>query len=235
MAIRYYAPGEHGSGFVGFRVTVAFNKDYRQEYFSTTKAKVQDESDPFFRYEKIKAEMKEAEWQADSLLYQYQVFVSQNHPTTKPYRGVGVHGITCTFFKDRRGSWKAAFSVKQPSGLPKRITFLNQAFSDAWRKSVAEWGKQNEILEEDIEKVTNNPPLPDQFKHLRRHLNEEHGYDIPVEALSPVFAEQRGEIARKRALEKAEKMKLSEGLMRPPAKDMEAEMTSWFESETSNA
>lgn len=235
MAVRYYGPGDHGSGFVGFRVTVAFGGDYRQEYFSTIRAKVQDDSDPLFRYEKLKAKIKETEWQADSLLYQYQIFVSQNHPTTKPHRGVGVHGITCTFFKDRRGSWKAAFSVKQSAGLPKRITFANTAFSDAWRRAVVEWGRQHEILEEDIERVINNPPSPEQFKHLRRHLNNEHGYDIPVEALSPVFAEQRGEIARRRALEKAEKMKLSEGLMKPPAKDIEAEMASWFESEISNA
>ena len=62
MAIRYYAPGDHGSGFIGFRVTVAFNQNYRQSYFSTSRSDNQNESDVHFRYEKLKAELQEATW-----------------------------------------------------------------------------------------------------------------------------------------------------------------------------
>ena len=229
MAIRYYAPGDHGSGFIGFRVTVAFNQNYRQSYFSTSRSDNQNESDVHFRYEKLKAELQEATWQADSYLHQYQVFVSQNHPTTKPFRGVGVHCITCHFFRDRRNSWQAAFNVKPPVGHPKAFTFCTKSFTDNWIAAVKFWGEQHEILGGDVQRVLTNPPLPDQFKALRRHLNTEHGYDIPVQTLSSVFAEQRGELLQKKAAKKLQNQNAKE--FGPAQQNVAAEISEWFETE----
>lgn len=234
MALKYYGPGEHGSGFVGFRVTVFFNRDYRQEYFSTLRAKTQDETDPVFRYEKLKAQIQEAEWQAKSLLHQYQVFVSEDHPSTKPHRGVGCHGITAGFSKDRRKEWQAVFRVKRKAGQPRAFTFRTRPFSQVWHDVVHFWAREHEILDEDRDRILANPPEPSQFKDLRRHLNSTTKADIPVDALSPVFAEQRGEIAREKALKHAKDLKLSEGLMTPPDEDIEADMADWFRSETAS-
>ena len=229
MSIRYYAPGDHGSGFIGFRVTVAFNQEYRQSYFSTSRATHQNESDARFRYEKLKAELQEATWQADSYLHQYQVFVSQNHPTAKIFRGVGVHCITCHFFKDRRNSWQAAFNVKPPSGHPKAFTFCSKSFTENWIAAVNFWGAQHEILSDDIQRVLANPPSPDQFKALRRHLNHEHGYDIPVETLSPVFAEQRGKILQMKAAKKLPEQNSKD--VGQAQEKVTAEISEWFETE----
>ena len=60
-------------------------------------------------------------------------------------------------------------------------------------------------------------------------MNAHDGYEIPVEALSAVFAEQRAEIARKRSLQKAKEMKLAAGALNPPDAHIQAEMAAWFE------
>ena len=67
MSVHYYGRGDHGGGFVGFRVTKSFNGDYRQSYFSTIPAKSQSDEDIYFRYQRLKAEYKEAEWEAEML------------------------------------------------------------------------------------------------------------------------------------------------------------------------
>lgn len=231
MAIRYYQPGEHGSGFVGFRVTVFFNRDYRQKYFSTKPAKVQDESDPYVRYQKLKAQLQEAEWQAESVLYQYQIYVTQDHPTTGLHRGVGCHGIICCFFRNRRGNWDAAFQVQKRSGRPRRFTFATTPFSKVWERAVTFWGQEQEIEQEDVQRLLRSPPEPSQFKLLRRSMNERLKNEIPVEALSPVFAEQRDRIVREKTLEKASSMKLTDGLNAPNLESLEEDMMAWFEAE----
>jgi hypothetical protein len=233
MAIRYYAPGDHGSGFIGFRVTVVFNKNYRQSYFSTSRAENHNESDVHFRYEKLKAELQEATWQADSFLHQYRVFVSQNHSTTKPFRGVGVHGITCHFFRDRRNSWQAAFNVQPSTGHPKTFTFCSRSFTETWIAAVEFWAEQHGILNDDTQRVLTSPPLPAQFKELRRHLNNEHRYDIPVETLSPVFAEQREEILQKKAAKKRQHYNREEGSGSSASQKAAAVISEWFETELS--
>ena len=110
MGVKQYKPGEHPAGFVGFRVTVAYGDNYHQRYFSTVAAESQTDDDPYFRYQRLSAEKQDVEWQLESLRYQYQRFVTQNHPTTKPERGVGVHCITASFFLDRRKTWQAGFT-----------------------------------------------------------------------------------------------------------------------------
>lgn len=238
MSIKFYMPGEHPAGFVGFRVNIAYGNRYLQSYFSTSAAESQSDADPYFLYRRLEAEIQEKTWKLESLLYQYRRFVSQNHPNTKPERGVGVHGITAAF--TMHGThWQPGFivSVKQDgagSRRPaKRFTFLHQPYSQAWRDAVTCWAEEHDIAAEDAERVLSNQPDPEQFKRLRRQINEREGGHIPVAALSPVFAEQRNELARRRALRKAERMKLNVGA---PAgsncQDIQADMAAWFEEMT---
>lgn len=120
MSIIYYGQGEHPGGFIGFRVNVSYADNYYQEYFSTSTARLQSEEDTFFLTQKLKAEHQEAEWRADSLMYQYKRYVTKNHPLTKPGRGVGVHGITASFFLDKSKKWQAAFVVAKCQAQSKR-------------------------------------------------------------------------------------------------------------------
>lgn len=237
MGVKPYKPGEHPAGFVGFRVTVAYGDNYHQRYFSTVAAESQTDDDPYFRYQRLSAEKQDVEWQLESLRYQYQRFVTQNHPTTKPERGVGVHCITASFFLDRRKTWQAGFTVsrdqnekgrRKPS---KRFTFCTRPYSQVWSDVVHFWADEHGIEPADRDRVLASPPDPEQFKRLRRHMNEHDGYDIPVDALSAVFAEQRAEIARKRSLQKAKEMKLTAGALNPPDDHIQAEMAAWFERE----
>jgi len=238
MGVKYYDSGEHPSGFIGFRVTVAFDDDYRQKYFSTVAASQQNDSDIFYRYQRLRAEKQNLEWQMESILYQYHRFVTEDHPTTKPERGVGVHGITANFIQDRRGKWQAVFLVArdqeafQKRRRSKEFTFRSNPYSEVWQQVVDFWAQEHNILAEDKARVLHSPPAPEQFKRLRRLLNAEQGWDIPVEALSPVFREQREKIARERALQRAKDLRLDAGAMKPVQDDIQAEMTEWFQSMT---
>lgn len=232
MGVKYYCHGEHPSGFTGFRVTVAYGGEYFQGYFSTTGARDQNDSDRVFKLAHLKAQRQDAEWQAESLLYQYQKYVSENHPTTKPERGVGVHGITAIFFLDRRKRWQAGFSVQRPKELPVRITFRTLRYSSAWERTVDTWAEVHGILDEDKARVLASMPSPNQFTRLRRYMNEYDGFDIPVESLSPVFREQRAELAEKRVLKKHESASPLNASMRNTSRGLKDEMAMWFESAT---
>jgi hypothetical protein len=228
---------EHPSGFVGFRVVIAYSDNYHQKYFSTIQAQSQSDSDVYYRYQHLRAQKQELEWQLESLRYQYHRFVTQNHPSTKPERGLGVHGLTASFYLDRRKKWQAALTVsldrsegskRKPS---KRFTFRTRPFSEVWELAVNFWAIEHGIKDQDRDRVLNSPPEPDQLKRLRRHMNDHGNVDIPVEALSPVFAEQRERMAFARSLQKAEKAELIKGLVKRPDDQLVADMTAWFEIE----
>jgi len=243
MGVKFYGPGDHPAGFIGFRVTLAFNDNYNQTYFSTNPAEQQSDEDRYFYYRRLQAEKQNLEWQLESLRYQYHRFVHQNHPTTKPERGVGVHGITASFFRDRRGTWQAGFTVardqhedgrRKPT---KRFTFCTKPFSQVWLEAANVWADEHEIVPVDRERVVKTSPEPEQFKRLRRQMNEHDGFDIPVGALSAVFAEQREQINQKRSIQRAKELKLGMGMgmgmgiMMPPDGGAQAEMAAWFDRE----
>lgn len=236
MSVHYYAPGDHGSGFVGFRVTSSFNDNYRQAYFSTRPAKSQSDDDVYFRYQRLRAEYQNAEWEAESLWYQYQQFVTTSNATSKPYRGLGIHGITATFAAWHGGKWEPCFTVSRPGKPGKRFMFRHHPFSEAWTLAVNLWAEEYEILEEDYLRVLNNPPDPEHFKRLRRQMNDHEGFDISVEALRPVFSEQREQLAKERLTQRSEALKLPTTPSRADSqKDAETDMLAWFEAERQRA
>lgn len=228
MTIKFYPPG-HGSGFAGFRVTGTYaGKERHAEFpiYPSTK-----KSDPLVRYQELQAQLKQAEWESEDALFRYQVFVSESDPRSGPYEGTGVHGIFCYFFHSKLGGWQAGFKVKatRPGRSP-RFLFATKPFSKAWRDAVGFWAAEHGIEQDDVQRVLSRPPEPAQFKDLRRYLNDHKKADIPVETLTPVFAEQREAIAQKKALEKAKNMNLSEGIPTQTTEHVEADMMAWFES-----
>lgn len=230
MGVKPYDKGEHESGFVGFRVTAVLKGEYQQEYFSTSAAAEQSDACPVYKRQRLRAELKDAEWAAESALDQYQAMVTTNHPTTKPERGVGVQGITLGFFRDKRKKWTPEIKVSRPGKLPLRLTFATKLFSRVWAQAVQVWVEANEILPEDAERVLNSPPEPAQFSRLRKQMNEE-GFDIPVEALHHVFREQRQSLAAARLMAKngpAPQLKTSEA----DIGQIKGEMAEWFKRET---
>lgn len=233
MGIAYYSFDEHDSGFVGFRVTRGFGGDYRQAYFSTYFAKYQSDEDKYFRYQRLRAEYQEAEWEAESLWYQYQQFVTTSNRTSKPWRGLGIHGITAMFARYYGGTYQPCFSVNRPGKPQKRFMFKFHRYSEAWALAVDLWARENGILEEDRIRVLNNPPPPEHFKQLRRQMNDHEGFDIPVEALGPVFEEQREQLAHQKLQQRSQDLRLSETA--PTHEDAEAEILAWFESERQQA
>jgi len=232
LSVTYYGRGDHPGGFVGFRAVRSWNhgKDYRQCYFSTSAAKSQSDSDVYFRYQKLRAEHQDACWAVESLEHQYQRFVTMTNPTAKPERGLGVHGITAMFARWHGEKWEPCFSVSRPGKPQKRFFFRHHTFTKAWELAVDHWAQENGIMEVDRERVLNSPPDPSKFKRLRRQMNDVEGFDIPVEALGPVFQEQRDLINAKKSAEKIRSLKLNEtSTDNPSLLTTEKEILAWFE------
>lgn len=232
MAVRYYGEGEHKAGFLGFRASSGTGE---QRYFSTRAAAVQDDSDSRFLFQRLSAEKQDAEWRLESLRLRYQRFVTTEHSGTKPCRGVGVQGITAAFFRDGPDNWTPGFVVSRfrdgETKPAKHFRMKRKLYSQVWQEVVEFWATEHGILDRDRIRLLESAPGPEQFKLLRRQMNEHEGYDIPVSALSPAFAEQRSEIEQQRALRNAQKMGLNKpsGLPAPPSEDLQAEVAAWFE------
>lgn len=236
MAVKYYGPGEHPAGFIGFRVAVSVAGKPEQAYFSTSEFDNQSDDCPYFKRERLRAEVQDAQWMADSAWHQYQTFVTTDHPSTKPERGLGVHCLRIGFHKSYGDSWIPHFEVTSPNKAPKRYSFATSLFSQAWQQSVMYWAEEHSVLAEDRDRVLATPPSPSRFRDLRRQMVSE-GYDIPVSALSNVFREQRQQIAAARLLRKdeAQQHPLSAGgksALNPVADSLQAEIAAWFKSET---
>lgn len=232
MAVRYYGKGEHKAGFLGFRVTSGTGE---QRYFSTRAAAVQDDSDSRFLFQRLSAEKQDAEWRLESLRLRYQRFVTKEHAGTKPHRGVGVHGITAAFFRNGPNNWTPGFVVSRFRGgecRPARpFRMKRKPYSQVWQEVVDFWAEEHGVLPRDRNRLLASSLGPEQFKRLRRQMNEHEGFDIPVSALSPAFAEQRSELEHQRALRNAQNLGLNQaaGLPAPPSDDLQAEVAAWFE------
>lgn len=242
MGIKYYGPSDHPAGFVGFRVSLGFGGKHLESYNSTSVAKFQDERDPYFKLQSLRAQVQLLEWEMESILYQYQRFVSTNRSNTKPERGVGVNGITAIFFQAKRANekrvWKPGFNVSVAGQPGVRFSFEKYLYSDAWENAVRLWGSTNNILQDDIDRVLRNRPDPQQFKRLRRVMNDD-GMDIPVEALRSVFREQKQKMKAEKFLTQQAHRSHHPGVeqSRKPVspREIEANMREWFESEKRSA
>ena len=239
MSVIYYGPGKHSSGFVGFQVARSPIEGFKPECFSTSHLHKQFDHDVRFKYLRLKAEYHDAAWEAETLIRQYRRFVSENDPLTGSDCGVGVHGMTASFVLDGQKKWHACFLVSTSTAGarcrgPRAFTFRTLLFSQAWSEAVEFWAKEHEILAEDTVRVLASPPAPEQFKRLRRSLNDQEKSDIPIEALSPVFEEQRTLLSQKRR-EKATPVRRPASTQSTDTDPLQSEMAAWFQHQLHKA
>jgi len=239
MSVIYYGPGKHSSGFVGFQVARSPIEGFKPECFSTSHLHKQSDHDVRFKYLRLKAEYHDAAWEAETLIRQYRRFVSENDPLTGSDCGVGVHGMTASFVLDGQKKWQACFLVSTSTAGahrrgPQAFTFQTRLFSQAWSEAVEFWAKEHEILAEDTVRVLASPPAPEQFKRLRRSLNDQEKSDIPIETLSPVFEEQRALLSQKRR-EKATPVRSLAPTQSPDTDPLQSEMAAWFQHQLHKA
>jgi len=242
MGVKYYGQNEHPAGWVGFRTTVTFGSVPKQAYFGTVGCLHQDDRDIEFKRQRLRAELQDAEWRAESALHSYRKFISEEHKTTKPGRGLGFQGMTKAFTIDRRGHYQAGlkihFSVaptpdKKATSM-RLITFRSRMFSEAWIHAVNVWAEVHGIQDVDRDRIIANPLNPREFSDLRRIMNDE-GAGIPVEALEPVFREQREALKRARQQQSAKQFNLAAGAPTELDDSLQKGMTEWFQSQTSEA
>lgn len=91
------------------------------------------------------------------------------------------------------------FSVNKRGQSAKFYITGETTLSEAWTEAVNHWGEVFEIRPKDIAKKLKVPPSPDQFKALRKHLNDHEGCDYPASVLHHVFSEQRALIEKQKA------------------------------------
>ncbi|WP_339806740.1 hypothetical protein [uncultured Marinobacter sp.] len=200
MAIQFLdKPGKAGR-FRGWVVTAKLRGKHFEKRLSSECPGTHLSEDLWHRYQQTRAQYYEARWSMRAAALSYLDFMRTEHPGTGSFRGVGFQGITLgigTIGRDT--SDQCYFQVDAP-GKPIRIAITEQqTLSVAWQKAVALWGEVFDIRPKDIADKQQHVPAPEQFKRLRKHLNEETRADLPVGVLHHVFAEQRTELERKKS------------------------------------
>lgn len=195
MAISYFAKGELSSGFYGWRVVATIRGKRYQKYLSLRRPTPNIPKDLWYRYQYTRAQYYEARWMSRSAAVQYLDFIRTDHPTTRPYRGVGFRGITLGIGAGKNSAAESCyFSVNRRGDATKYYIDGQRTLSQAWEEAVNHWGSVYEIRSKDIQKKLVTVPSPDQFKRLRKQMNEKEGYDFPPTVLHHVYAERRREL-----------------------------------------
>lgn len=198
MAIMRYREGDLSSGFVGYRV-VATIRGKRYQKYLTLNGPSDIAPSVWEKYQELRARYYEARWMARSAAVQYIDFLKTEHPLTKPFRGVGFHGITLGIGRSNRTEVEQCFIAINTGPSPRKIWITeNETLTPAWERAVDYWADFFGIRPKDAERIRRNPPSPDRFKALRKQLNENEGYDYPASVLHHVYAEQRAAIAEQK-------------------------------------
>lgn len=200
MTISFFKKDELSSGFHGWRVVATIRGKRYQKYFSLKRPNNRITEDLWFKYQETRARYYEARFQARSAAIQYIDFVSNDHPATRPCRGVGFHGITLGIGTGKSTAPETCyFSVNKRGAAIKFYIDERRSLSQAWEQAVAYWGEVFDVRLKDVRNKVTQVPSPDQFKSLRKQLNQNEGYDYPVSVLHHVYAEQRNHLERRKA------------------------------------
>jgi hypothetical protein len=202
MAISFYKEGELSSGFHGWRVVATIRGKRYQKYFSLKRPNTRITQELWHKYQETRARYYEARYMARSAAIQYLDFIGKNHPTTRPCRGVGFQGITLGIGTGKSAAEETChFSVNKRGAATKFYIDQEAPLSQAWDRAVCHWGEVFDVRPKDIAKKLKQVPSPDQFKFLRKHLNEQEGFDYPVSVLHYVYAEQRSHLEKQKVRE----------------------------------
>jgi hypothetical protein len=200
MAIQFYDKGELSSGFYGWRVAATIRGKRYQKYFSLRRPSEAISREFWHRYQKTRAEYYEARWAMRAAAVKYLDFIRTEHPRVKPFRGVGFQGITLGIGTIGVGQTEQCYCQVNAPGNPIRIAITeHQTLSKAWDEAVTLWGESFGIRQKDIDAKRQNPPTPEQFKQLRKHMNDEESASLGVSVLHHVYAEQRAEMERQKS------------------------------------
>jgi hypothetical protein len=93
------------------------------------------------------------------------------------------------------------FSVNERGAATKFYIDNGTLLSKAWEQAVSCWGNVYEIRPKDVAYKLTLAPSPDQFKALRKQLNNQEGHDFPASVLHHVYAEQRDQLGKRKARE----------------------------------
>jgi len=205
MTISFYEKGELSSGFHGWRVVSTIRGKRYQKYFSLHRPNTRIPEELWHKYQETRARYYEARYMARSAAVQYLDFINKDHPTTRPYRGVGFHGVTLGIGAGRSAVHEACyFSVNKRGAATKFYIDEQTSLSQAWERAISHWGEVFEIRPKDISHKLKRVPSPDQFKALRKQLNDQEGHDFSASVLHHVYAEQRGQFEKQKARESTE-------------------------------
>ena len=195
MAIQFFDEKEQTHRFRGWKVTVEIRGRRYRKSFSLAKPSTRIPDDVWFRYQHIQARYYEAKLLARAAATEYIDFISTEHRSTKPFRGVGCHGLALGIGKlSRHKDYQCWFTVTC-AGRPHRVAITeSRNLSESWQKAVGLWGRMNGIRQKDINARMLEVPAPERFKKLRQHMNANEGKNIPVDVLHHVFSEKRLEI-----------------------------------------
>lgn len=200
MAISYFAKGELSSGFYGWRVVATIRGKRYQKYLSLRRPIPNIPEVLWYRYQYTRAQYYEARWMSRSAAVKYLDFIRTDHPTTRPCRGVGFRGITLGIGAGKNTATESCyFSVNRRGDVTKYYIDGHQTLTQAWEEAVRHWGRVYEIRPKDIQKKLVAVPSPDQFKSLRKQMNEKEGNNLPPSVLRHVYAERRRELEQAKA------------------------------------
>lgn len=200
MAIRFYEKGELSSGFHGWRVAATIRGKLYQKYFSLKRPNSRISEELWHKYQETRARYYEARYMARSAAIQYLDFIGKDHPATLPYRGVGFHGITLGIGSGKSATQETCyFSVNKRGAAKKFYIDEQESLSQAWEHAVKHWGEVFEIRPKDVAEKLEKVPSPDQFKSLRKHMNNYEGCDHQASVLHHVYAEQRSQLEKHKA------------------------------------
>ena len=97
------------------------------------------------------------------------------------------------------------------------------------------WGETFNIRPGDIEKKRQTPPTPEQFKQLRKHLNDEQKASLGVGVLHHVYAEQRAELERNKARTRLKDQPVKEDELLEVHSRLEREINQYMEKSRARA
>ncbi len=202
MAINFYAKDELSSGFHGWRVVATIRGKRYQKYFSLNRPNTRIPQELWHKYQETRARYYEARYAARSAATQYLDFINKDHPTTRPYRGVGFQGLTLGIGTGRNTAHETCyFSVNKRGAVTKFYIDDGTPLSQAWEQAVTHWGEVYEIRPKDVGHKRKLVPSPAQFKALRKQLNDQEGHDFSASVLHHVYAEQRNQLGKRKAHE----------------------------------
>jgi hypothetical protein len=202
MAINFYAKGELSSGFHGWRVVATIRGKRYQKYFSLNRSNTRIPQELWHSYQETRARYYEARYMARSAAIQYLDFINKEHPATRPYRGVGFQGVTLGIGAGRSTAHELCFfSVNKRGAATKFYIDNGTRLSQAWEQAVSYWGNVYEIRPKDVAHKLTMVPSPDQFKALRKQLNDQEGHDFPASVLHHVYTEQRDQLGKQKIRE----------------------------------